>query len=113
MQIHQESKHDKHEKGFVKLRRVQVQVGTVGRIDRDAGILMAKLGEMHAPWQVRRFTPTATGRKTALPAKGLAERHTRRKSVSDLPERQLIIANKKNYREKPAEQRPVKNSAGP
>ena len=52
---------------------MQKQISSVRAVDRNARVFVPGLCKMHAPRQMRLFSPTAAGRKTALPSKGLAE----------------------------------------
>ncbi len=60
---------------------MQVSVG------RNTGDLVAQLAELHAPRQVSRFAPAATGGEASLASEEVADRDSRRARVSRFPPR--------------------------
>jgi len=64
-----------------------------------------------APRQIRCFSPTAAGRKTALAAKRLSERNAGSEGIGHLPKVQFVKPNKYRSPKKSANQPAIKNAA--
>src|SRR5438105_4837924 len=79
---------------------------------RNAGDFVAQRSEAHAPGQVRRFSPAATGGETTLPAENVAERDPRRAGIGSFPPGQLPAAHQNVTSDQRAQQSTVKNAAG-
>src|SRR2546429_2990143 len=79
---------------------------------RNAGDFVAQLSEAHAPGQVRRLSPAATGRETTLPAENVAERDARRAGTGSFPPRQFPPAHQNATSDQRAQQSAAKNAAG-
>src|SRR5947199_10503447 len=78
--------------------------------DRHSSYFVAEFSKAHAPRQIRRLAPTASGRKTSLAAEHVAQRDPRRARVSRFPPRQFPSAHQEIAGNQRAQQATIKNS---